>query len=411
MRDRSATATIKGYFYQFDQTIIRLLEASKHASVMVEGVEDIDLSDSNDSAFVQCKYYEGTEYNHSLIKNSIIQMLKHFHLQGCSSSQTSKYRLYGHYKSGQHKLIDPLTEDFLINNFLTYTHEKVEHKVHEELTLVASQLAAFVNLLEIDVNALSYEDQHKKIVTLLMTEIPSCSKTDAEVFYYPCAINVIQSLAMEADESKRKITREKFLRDINRKDIVFNSWLQEKFGADYYAKLIRRKFFKSSTTKMPKASRIFVIDMSNEFDAYKAAAMLAKLGEFFSHKEHKRTPPEDRFCPYVLLRGINSSELIELKANLWTQGVKFTDGYPFQGADFSALLLVANPTKEHLCRIKFIPSEGQLLSTVSAISGSMIEIYDLFKTVPIDDAFIPNGKMCNSIKINSSYFIQEVIQA
>lgn len=30
--DRSATATIKGYFYQFDQTIVRLLEATSETT-------------------------------------------------------------------------------------------------------------------------------------------------------------------------------------------------------------------------------------------------------------------------------------------------------------------------------------------------------------------------------------------
>jgi hypothetical protein len=79
MTDRSATATIKGYFYQFDQTIVRLLEASKQASVTVEGIEDIDLDGGDKSAFVQCKYYEGTEYNHSVIKDAVIHMLRHFH--------------------------------------------------------------------------------------------------------------------------------------------------------------------------------------------------------------------------------------------------------------------------------------------------------------------------------------------
>lgn len=48
--DRSATATIKGYFYQFDQTIVQLLEATKHGSITVEGVEDIDLDDGDESA-------------------------------------------------------------------------------------------------------------------------------------------------------------------------------------------------------------------------------------------------------------------------------------------------------------------------------------------------------------------------
>jgi hypothetical protein len=157
MKDRSATATIKGYFYQFDQTIVRLLEASANASVTVEGIEDVDLNDGSESAFVQCKYYEGTEYNHSVIKEAVIHMLRHFHAAGCPSNQVFKYRLFGHYKSGQQKLAFPLTEAFLKDNFLTYTREKVEHKVHEELLITPAQLISFIGLLDIDVNAPSYE--------------------------------------------------------------------------------------------------------------------------------------------------------------------------------------------------------------------------------------------------------------
>ncbi|EKN4715489.1 DUF4297 family anti-phage-associated protein [Yersinia enterocolitica] len=411
MKDRSATATIKGYFYQFDQTIVRLLEASKHASIMVEGIEDVDLVDGNEKTFVQCKYYEGTEYNHSVIKDAVIHMFRHFHASGCPSNQAFKYRLYGHYKSGQYKLVLPLNEAFLKDNFLTYKHEKIEHKVHEELSITPAQFVSFQALLDIDLSAPSYENQQKKIVQLLISEVADCTDADAEIFYYPNAINVIQSLAVKDDEDRRKITRAEFLKAISRKEMIFSVWLQQKFGTDYYAKMTRRKFFKFKTTKIPKASRIFVIDMAGEYEAHKAAAMLIKLGDFFSHKEFVRTPPQDRFCPYVLLRGMGSEELIELKAILWRQGVQFNEGYPFQGADFSAALLVATPTKENLWRIKFIPSENKLTSTVSAISGSVIEIYDLYKTTPLDDALIPKEIAHHPIKSSSSYFIQEVMQA
>ncbi|VTU45485.1 hypothetical protein SRS16P2_00171 (plasmid) [Variovorax sp. SRS16] len=411
MKDRSATATIKGYFYQFDQTIVRLLEASKQASVTVEGIEDIDLDDGDQSAFVQCKYYEGTEYNHSVIKDSVIHMLRHYHKAGCPSRQTFRYRLFGHYKGGQHKLTLPLTAAFLKENLLTYTHEKIEHKVHEELSITPAQLADFQALLDIDPNALSYEDQQKKITRLLIAEIQGCSAADVEIFYYPNAINVIQALAVEADETKRKIARSGFLTAVNRKEIIFSLWLQQKFGNDYYAKLIRRKFFKSPTPKMQKASRIFVIDITGEYELHKATTMLVKIGEFFSHKEHGRTPQQDRFCPYVLLRGVAPRDLIELKANLLKQGVKFSDGYPFHGADFSAATLVADSTKENLYRVKFIPSPDELAKTASAITGSVVAIYDLFKVAPLENAYLPKSIAHHEIKSGNSYFIQEIMQA
>ena len=422
MTNRSATATIKGYFYQFDQTIVRLLESSKHASVTVEGIEDIDLDDGKDSAYVQCKYYEGTDYNHSVIKEAVIHMLRHFHAAGCPSGQIFKYRLYGHYKLGQHKLVQnlPLKDAFLKAHFLTYekdetdnkgTKSKVEHKVHDELGITSSQLAAFRSLLDIDVNGLSYDDQRTKLLELLKSEIPGCSDIDADVFYYPSAINVIQGLAIQADKAKRKITKERFLREVDRKDVVFSAWLKEMFGAEYYARSIRRKYFHYGKTKIPKASRFFVIDMSGAYDVNQTTQMLVRMAELFSHKELVRTPDTDRFCPYVLLRGLTLGELIELKTRLFNQGVAFNDGYPFQGAQFSPTALVMDPTKEQLWRLKFVPSEDQLAPTITAAAGTVIEVYDFYKAAPLDSGCMPNGKVAHAIKSSNSYLLQEVMQA
>lgn len=411
MTDRNATATIKGYFYQFDQTIVRLLEAAKHGSVTVEGVEDIDLDDGDESAFVQCKYYEGTEYNHSVIKEAVIHMLRHFKAAGCPSNQVFRYRLHGHYCGGQHKLTLPLTDDFLKEHFLTYTKEKQVHKVHEELKITDGQLAYFRGLLDIDVNAQSYDDQQAKVLELLVSEIPECTAGDALSFFYPVAINVIQGLAIEADEAKRKITKDQFLKAVNRKDVVFSAWLRERLGREYFARMIRRKYFHFGKTKMPKAARFFVIDMTSEYEVGQATRMLVRIGQFFSHKEHQRTPAADRFCPYVLLRGLTSAQLIELKASLLTQGVAFNDGYPFQGAEFLPSMLAAAPTKEKLWTIKFVPSEQQLAPTIAACIGSVVEVYDFYKDSPLDSTLVPKASGLHSIKGTSAYLLQEAMQA
>lgn len=411
MTDRSATATIKGYFYQFDQTIVRLLEATKQGSITVEGVEDIDLDDGDESAFVQCKYYEGTEYNHSVIKDAVIHMLRHFHAAGCPSDQVFRYRLHGHYHGGQHKLPLPLTDEFLKEHFLTYTKDKQVHKVHEELAITDEQLAAFRALLDIDVNAQSYGDQQATALKLLESEIPECTAGDAPSFFYPMAINVVQGLAIEADEAKRKITKDQFLKAINRKDVVFSGWLREHLGREYFARMVRRKYFYFGKTKVPKASRFFVIDMGDEYEVVKASRMLVRLGQFFSHKEHQRTPATDRFCPYVLLRGVTPEQLIELKASLLSQGVAFNDGYPFHGAEFSPAMLAAAPTKDNLWTIKFVPDEQQLAPTIAACVGSVVEVYDFYQDSPLDGTRVPKASGLHSIKSNSAYLLQEVMQA
>jgi hypothetical protein len=93
--NRSANATIKGYFYQFDHTILQILQAnSGSASVVIEGMEDVDIDDGDKSVLVQCKYYEGTAYNHSVIKDAVIQMLRHYHRTAQFEDQKLLYRIY-----------------------------------------------------------------------------------------------------------------------------------------------------------------------------------------------------------------------------------------------------------------------------------------------------------------------------
>lgn len=410
MTNRSAHATIKGYFYQFDHTIVRLLEAAKpQSSVVVEGIEDIDLNDGDESAYVQCKYYEGSNYNHSIIKDAVIQMLKHFHTSGCPSDQKFRYLVYGHYKAGQDKLPAAIDLDFLKKNFLTYKHEDITHEVHAELRVSDAQLISFRSLLDINLRAPSYDQQQRHISRLLASQIPGCNSGDAEIFYYPNAINVIQNLAIQADAKARKITKAQFISKVNRKEIVFSLWLRQKFGDDYYAKLLKRKYFKFHSTKLPKASRIFVIDMTGEFDLSKAVTLLARIGTSFSHVEHKRTPQQDRFCPYILLRGVQPQELVSLKQCLLDQGIKFCDGYPFNGSTFSPELLVAPPTKENLTKLKFISSIDQIPPVVSTITGSIVQIFDFFKLAQLDAKYIPTGISHDTIKIDSTYFINEVL--
>lgn len=410
MASRSAHATIKGYFYQFDHTILQLLEATApQSSVVVEGIEDIDLDDGDESAFVQCKYYEGTEYNHSVIKEAVIQMLRHFHKAGCPATQTFKYRLYGHYKGGQHKLSANFDLDFLKENFLSYEHQGKKNVVHVELGVSDVQLQSFLGLLKIELNAPSYDEQQAQIMKLLASQIPQCSAEDASVFYYPNAINVVQTLAIKADPIDRKITKARFLLEISRKDIIFSRWLKQKFGEAYYAKLIKRKHFKFPGTKIPKASRIFAIDMANEFEISKAVPLLAKIGNSFSHVEHTRTSSDDRFCPYVLLRGLTPQELISLKSNLLRQGINFTDGYPFYGSEFSPDRLVARPSKDNLFRLKFIPNEDALKITIAAMKGDVVEIFDFFKSVSLEARHLPAETPYHPIKIDGTYFINEAL--
>ena len=76
---RSAENSIRGYYYQFDYSIIKVLELrNDDDTICIEGIEDVDTTDDNCVAFHQCKCYEGEKYVPSKIAKAIRQMLWHY---------------------------------------------------------------------------------------------------------------------------------------------------------------------------------------------------------------------------------------------------------------------------------------------------------------------------------------------
>ena len=54
MTDRTAIDTIKGYFYQFDFSILKILELPNDTdSVVIEGIEDLDIKTATEENAVQ----------------------------------------------------------------------------------------------------------------------------------------------------------------------------------------------------------------------------------------------------------------------------------------------------------------------------------------------------------------------
>ena len=71
-KGRDAIDTITGYYYQFDYSILQLLDLeNENNTITIEGIEDVDISEEAGLTAIQCKYYDKTEYNHSVIAKPI----------------------------------------------------------------------------------------------------------------------------------------------------------------------------------------------------------------------------------------------------------------------------------------------------------------------------------------------------
>jgi hypothetical protein len=398
MADRTAIDTIRGYFYQFDYSIISLLNLSNETdSILVEGVEDIDITTATETTAIQCKYYEKTEYNHSVIAEPIRLMLNHFKEVKLGNQATIKYKLRGHYKSGHSKLSLPLSIQNLKDNFLTYTRTekindvniKVKHYHHTELNLSDTDLTEFIHLLEIDINAVEFEKQFKEIISLFKT-IFNCGDLSAEFYFYNSALRVITDLSKDSIQSNRNITKGDFLKLVNNSRILFNEWYVLIKGEKAHYANLRREYFGNVNILFKERFFLFEID-PNVYSRSDVKTLINLIIKNYTKIINQPTP----FCPYIYIHGMDNSELIELKKDLTEDEIIISDGFDFEGAAFNPKSVIKKPTLSYQIKLKFLNKLEYLNDTLS-LTSRRSEIYQFYLT---DIFFDYNSNSIKQVKI------------
>lgn len=326
MKNRQANDTIKGYFYQFNKTIYEILsQKNPNAKVIVEGIEDIDIKVENMHTAIQCKYYSKQTYNHSVIKEAIIYMIKHF---SDNKSSNLRYKIYANFKAGQTKLPSPIQIEFFKDNFLTYKEKGILHKVYEELNLSDNEIEEFIKKLDIDINASDYNTLEQEAVSLIQSEL-NCTN-DLIDLYFIKAGSIVKNIAIEENENKRCITKKEFINMLMDVNIALDKWYMAKIDKEKYCNLIRKKYF--SKHNISPYERFFIIECPKEIQISILKKITITISDKWS-KLSKRTPQP--FCPYVIFTNLSEEKLLLLKQSLYSDNFKFIDGYDYKGAQFS----------------------------------------------------------------------------
>ncbi|MFH6958912.1 DUF4297 family anti-phage-associated protein [Flavobacterium aquidurense] len=398
MADRAAIDTIRGYFYQFDYSIISVLNLLKDTdSILVEGVEDVDITTATETTAIQCKYYENTEYNHSVIKKPIMLMLNHFKDVKLGKKTEIKYNLRGFYKSGQSKLSLPLSIQNLKDDFLTYSQTekingvstKVKHLHHDDLKLNDVELNDFLQLLEIEINAVEFEKQYNDIIILLKSTF-SCSAFLAEFYFYNSSLKVIRDISKDKNQLNRNISKIEFLKRINNSSVLFNEWFILKKGENAHYSNLRKEYFGSVNILFKERFFLFEIN-SNSYSRSDLKTLLNLVIKNYTKIINQPTP----FSPYIYLHGVDNLELIELKKDLIEDEIIIIDGFDFEGAEFNPKSVIKKPAISNQIKLKFINNINFLKDTI-ALTGRRSEIYQFY----LNDIFFDyNSSSIKEIKI------------
>lgn len=378
MRDRTATDTIKGYFYQFDYSILAILKLiNPEDTIIVEGVEDVDISSIEEEKAIQCKYYSKTSYNHAEIKKPIQLMLENFK---DNKDNGLKYHIYGTYKDGQDKLPDTISLQFLKDKFLTYKRKNVTHEVHAELHLSDEDLELFLEHLVIDINAPDFEMQNTEVLREIMRTL-SCSENDAE-FFYNNALYEVRNLAIQSEKSMREISKSTFIQKINNKEQLFNQWyLQSKSRKEFF-KLMKVTYF--SSFNLSPFSRFILIDLTQNTNEIDIKTILIHISKKLSKITRREASP---FCPFVYLSGIDDDKLVRVKQMLRNDSINFVDGYNFKGANFDEISMCVEPNFINKICLKIINEINELDLILENLQGTR-QIYQFY----LEKLFYENDK-------------------
>lgn len=363
MTTRSAENSLKGYFYQFDKTIQELINLKLPSdSVIVEGIEDLDVVSAMDETAIQCKYLEGQKYRPSLLRQPLIFMLTHF----LEKRPQTRYCLYAYFKDGSGPSSDSLTEAEL-KSILTYKEDSQVRVHHVDNNISDDDLRDFITRLKITTGP-TFEQQKQDSISAISRHF-CCTNQEAEGIFYNNALRFVFEKAIRNSVQERSVTKAEFLSVIDTKVRYFSQWLCQLKGERAFTKYIKEEITRSGAFR-PQASKcIFVTE---DFFRNTTAALLPHI---FIHTLIDKTFAEQKTVedarPWTLILDIPESQINELKKRLLENNIRYNDGFEtlaFHPEFFAEEPVITRMTKPNHRRLPVIGKASYWIRIVSSLN-------------------------------------------
>lgn len=321
MTTRAADATIKGYYYQFATSILKLLDLSSNShTITVEGIEDIDINTATETTAIQCKYLSKPKFINSAVREPIILMLDHF--MDPITPNNYNYVLYAHFETGISGN-EPTIDLAKLKEILTYSENKIEKHHDLEKNISDTKLNAFLLQFKFQFGE-EFSVQQQKIINKLKAQF-SCSDFEADNLYYNNALRIIIEKASQKDVNQRVISKAEFLTGINCRNRLFSEWFIRLRSKKEYLKLLAENI-KSTRTLEPNKAKIILIGKSI-LDADNTELPLLTLIENLINKYYKLNMALRDAKPFTIVLDCEQSERLVIKRSLIDSQILFSDGY------------------------------------------------------------------------------------
>lgn len=386
INSREASATIRGYIYQFDATIRKILASDAGDLCTVEDVEDFDIHASDLSSYFQCKYYAAQKLTASVLRDAILPMLRNYVGLNLNERSNKRYFLYGHFKESSYANSDITSET--LKTILVRKEKSQDESdeksfrninVQDEIGATDDDLEGFV--LQFSLELCSEYEEHKKTVVGELGSTLSVSQFEAESYIYPSALTLISTLACKKTVENRTISKEAFLQKVQPNRALYCLWSLREKSQRAYCREIRSRFF--SKVNIEPEARFFILEFPEGTLETNIRQTLLVIRKKWSSHMARRKPDRDRYAPYIFLRKTPPEQLANIKKTLHQEGCVFLDGYPFQESDFSVASISQQQTYQNKISLRFLNSEDDLRSCLAALEQPR-SIYQFFIDSPLN---------------------------
>ncbi|GAB1352254.1 hypothetical protein MASR1M12_09850 [Erysipelotrichia bacterium] len=373
---RAADYTIQGFLYQFNKSILEILNADDTASVKLEGViEDIEIVSPTSTTGIQCKYHEASAgFTPSAIFKPLLQMLLHY---AAHPTNKIEYVLFAHFPNIDK--IPPSVGKAELQSALLSKDKSLKSLISAMPSPL--DIDGFIKMFKMEFSP-CYDELVKQVTTALVKN--GISNDDIETLAYPNAINIVAELSILHDPKRRQITRREFLDRLNKIRITaISRWTMALKSKEALLKA-RRKQLKVQLDKNTRR-RYFVIDPKS-FGDYESEIIFF-LNDFIDKYHFKPT----HINTPILCLCTTRDEAQKIQHRLYAKGIVTTDGYV--GSQFEEAHFFREPLLVKSACSK-VQREFALRLTTWLDHGNVLN------NKKCDDLFILGEPDCSSLEAN-----------
>ncbi|MNC10338.1 hypothetical protein D3C75_579790 [compost metagenome] len=411
-KKREATASIRGYIYQLDATLLEILRSGIDDEVVIEGIEDFDTYSTDNIVYSQVKYYAGQNLTNSVLRDPLHKLFTHFINLSEAQRDNRKYIIYGHYAS-----VNISTDKLTVQRFketMEYTKEtkgengkktRTNHSLLDGILTEDSVIHEFCQRFEIKIS--ENFDDHRKLVIEAVRLAHGVSLLEAEGFSYPRAFDYISSLAVKTDHNDRKSNQRQLLENLKGCQAIHHKWMLRENSSRDYERYFKRLYFQQQN--IHGTIRFFIIEVDPKENTATINDLLVEISKKWSSANVKNIPDRDRHASFVILRGVDQDRLPQVKHALYDSGIDFVDGYPYRDSPYRESQLLTAQTQTHKISLRLIDTLEHLAEAVRQVERRLCYVYDFFLTQPSQDIWSSSSKRTFSIPIENLSNIKSII--